>query len=757
MIRTPCFILRGGNARRAVPFRLSPLACTLLGIGTALAGWPGAASAQSTASEVSAAQAQTEAPASSSVPGPVAVPGTASTDPQPQRLPTVTVSADRDSNPTSTERISAGALGERKQVDTPFSTVVKSGEEIKDLMAGTANDVFKYDPSVVVIGDNATAENSTFSVRGMQIDMLNGVKVDGQNFPSWDTDLPLEPFEQVQLLKGLGGFMYGFGSPGGILNYVLKRPTDEAYRSFSVGYKSAGVFSESVDLGGRFGTDNRFGYRLNAVNEAGNTAEADGHIRRQVASLALDFRITPDLTLTADALYQKRKQNGTLFGIMLGADAVVPDASSISRDLTQPQNFYQTEMASFGTGLEYRISDDWKASVKYRFAKENRTNSDSLLFVYNDAGDYSNTLYSAQTRYFYSAVDTMVEGRFRTGSLAHHVVIGAGYQSQTSEYDNSQGWNAGYALGTGNLYTPIELYNPDVAQDYQLYRHDRITQASIYASDTVQITDRWSALLGLRYTQYRENIYNPDSSVNSQYNADPVTPTAALMFKTDPYSTVYASYVESLEKGGSASLTDLNYPQTYGPLKSRQYELGYKTDHQGWGANVAVFRVDQGYQYTNSAGFYVQDGDKRYTGIDASGWFALGSNWRVIGGVLALDTKGVDISDPAVDGKRVYGAPRFTATGRVEYRPPVVRGLVLNAGAKYISDIAVDATNQHIVPSYTTFDIGARYEAVVSGKNVILRAGISNLFNKRYWTTGYGYYILPGATRTFAANATLEF
>jgi iron complex outermembrane receptor protein len=672
-------------------------------------------------------------------------------------LPTVTVSADRGSDPVNTERISAGALGERKQVDTPFSTHVKSSEEIKDLMAGTANDVFKYDPAVVVIGDNATSENSTFSVRGLQIDMLNGVKVDGQNFPSWDTDLPLEPFEQVQLLKGLGGFMYGFGAPGGIVNYVLKRPTVEPYRSFSVGYKSAGVFSESVDLGGRFGPDDRIGYRLNAVNEDGNTAEADGHIRRQAASLALDFKITPDLTLSADALYQKRKQNGTLFGILLGSDAAVPDAGSVARDLTQPQNFYQTEMASFGTGLAYRISDDWKASVKYRFAKENRTNSDSLLYVFNNAGDYSNTLYSAQTRYFYSAVDAVVEGKFRTGNLTHNVVIGAGYQSQTSEYDNSPGWNAGYSLGSGNLYTPIELYNPDVAQDYQLYRHDRITQASIYASDTVQITERWSALLGLRYTQYRENVYNPDASINSHYSADPVTPTAALMFKTDPYSTVYASYVESLEKGGSASITDLNYPQTYGPLKSRQYELGYKTDHRGWGANLALFRVDQGYQYTNSSGFYVQDGKKRYTGIDASGWFAPAPDWRVIAGVLALNSKGIDIADPSVDGKRVYGAPRFTATGRVEYSPPIVRGLVLNAGVKYISDIAVDATNRHIVPSVTTVDIGARYETEVSGKNVIVRAGINNLFDKRYWTTGYGYYILPGATRTFAANATLEF
>src|SRR6202012_874356 len=230
---------------------------------------------------------------------------------------------------------------------------------------------------------------------------------------------------------------------------------------------------------------------------------------------------------------------------------------------------------------------------------------------------------------------------------------------------------------------------------------------------TVQLTSRLSALLGVRYTQFRQYQYAPSSAETSQYSADPVTPTAALMFKTDPYSTVYASYVESLEKGGSASITDLNYPQTYGPLKSRQYELGYKTDHQGWGANLALFRVDQGYQYTNASGFYVQDGKKRYTGIDASGWFAPAPDWRVIAGGLALNSKGIDIADPSVDGKRVYGAPRFTATGRVEYSPPIVRGLVLNAGVKYISDIAVDATNRHIVPSVTTVDIGARYETEV--------------------------------------------
>ncbi|CAE6903836.1 Ferric-anguibactin receptor FatA [Paraburkholderia nemoris] len=672
-------------------------------------------------------------------------------------LPAVSVSATKDTTVAQADTVSAGALGSRKQVDTPFSTRIVTSDEAQDLMAATANDLFKHDPAVATISENGISENSMFTVRGMPIDTLNSIKVDGQTFPSWDTDLSLEPFEQVELLKGLSGFMYGFGSPGGIVNYVLKRPTDDPYRSISIGYKSAGVFSEAVDLGGRFGNDNRFGYRLNLVNEDGNTAEDHGHIRRQVASLAFDFRITPDLTFTADAFYQKRKTNGTLFGLMFGSGLSIPDASTVTHALTQPQNYYQTEMASFGTGLDYRLSENWHASVKYRFAKENRTNSDSFLYVSDNAGNYSNTLYAAMTRYFYQNVDAMVQGKFNTGSIKHDVVVGAGFQTQTSEYSNSEGWNSGYFLGNGNLYNSTLLTNDEVSIGSDLYRQQRTTQAAVYASDTVQLTSRLSALVGVRYTQYREHVYGTSGAVSSQYSADPVTPTFALMFKTDPYSTVYASYVESLEQGGAASNTNLNYPDTFGPLKSKQYEVGFKTDHSKWGANLALFRVDQGYNYTNSANIFVQDGTKRYTGVDASGWLALTSEWRVMGGVMWLDTKAVDVDDASVEGKRVYGAPRFTVTGRIEYNPSYLRPLTLAFGGKYVGNQAVDAANTQFVPAYVTYDLSGRYETKIAGKDVTFRAGINNLFNRRYWTTAWGYYVAPSPTRTAVASATLQF
>ena len=109
-------------------------------------------------------------------------------------LPAVSVTASAADAATQTDQVSAGALGSRKQVDTPFSTHVVSSEEADDLMASTANDLFQYDPAAAVSSSNRVSENSMFTVRGMPVDTLNGIKVDGQSFPSWDTDLPLEPF-----------------------------------------------------------------------------------------------------------------------------------------------------------------------------------------------------------------------------------------------------------------------------------------------------------------------------------------------------------------------------------------------------------------------------------------------------------------------------------------------------------------------------------------------------------------------------------
>ncbi|AJC23506.1 ligand-gated channel [Pandoraea pulmonicola] len=670
-------------------------------------------------------------------------------------LPATTVSAGRDDD-VKVERVSSGALGARRAVDTPFSVTAVNSEQIKNQMAQTAMDAFKYDPSVTTLSENKRNENSYFAVRGIRVDMLDGTKVDGQNFVTWQADIPLEPFEQVELLKGLSGFMYGFGAPGGIINYVLKRPTDEPLRQFSVGYEASNVWSQKVDLGGRFGPDNRFGYRLNLVNEEGNTAEPNNHVRRKTFSFATDFRVTPDLTIGADVMYWKRQTTGTLFGMNFSGAGAVADANKVARNLAQPFTYYEGDTLSAGTSVDYRINDQWKANFKYRFARQNRLNGDSFLSVLNAAGDYADTQYKWKTAYYYQAWDGMVQGKFSTGPLKHDVVFGVGYQSQTKLNDNGIGGN-GISLGTSNIYNPSLLPNQDIGLDYQPFRSEKISQRAIYASDTIGITSRISVLAGLRYTEFHDDVYDISAQTTASYRAKPVSPTAALMYKTDNDSTAYVSYVESMEPGGSAGVTDKNYRQTFGPLTSKQYEVGWKADKDTWGANLALFRVERGYGYTNQSGYYVQDGTQRFQGLDASGWVRLARNWRVIGGVLLLNTKAVDVDDPVVSGKRIFATPRYVVTGRVEYDTPFVRGLTLAAGVKVTGQQEVDAANTISVPAYTTIDLSAKYATRIAGKSVVLRAAVNNLTDKRYWTTTYNGFVLPGSTRTFLASATMDF
>ena len=66
----------------------------------------------------------------------------------------------------------------------------------------------------------------------------------------WGGDLPLESIESVAVLKGLTGFMYGFGAPGGVIGYRTKRPTAQPLLTTELGYPTNSDFHARVDAGG---------------------------------------------------------------------------------------------------------------------------------------------------------------------------------------------------------------------------------------------------------------------------------------------------------------------------------------------------------------------------------------------------------------------------------------------------------------------------------------------------------------------------
>lgn len=653
-----------------------------------------------------------------------------------------------------------GALGQRSLLDTPFSITPVTSDLIQNRQAIDINEAFAADPGVTPLASGYAGESSGFAVRGLAVDLLNGYKMDGLSIPNWGSDLPLEPFNQVELLKGPGGFMYGFGQPGGILNFVSKQPTARPYASFTLGYVSNGVFKQAVDLGG---TVNGWGYRINLVHEDGNTFVHDGHIQRNAASLALTKDIAPNLRWHFNSIYQDRDVRGAYYGIILGQDygyslaepVRVPAPLAGDERVSQPYTGYQTTYRVANTGLKWDISSDWSFSLDYSYAKQTRENRDSAIILTDNQGGYTDLNYLGYSRYNYQQWQGMFNGMLVTGAIRHDLVFGASWQQLDEHYPGDWNTSGGQILGAGNLFDPPLLPNPNTPVSHATYLAETVEQRSLFASDTVTFSPHWSALLGLRYVGYDDKTYGPGSSApTARYSQSPITPTAALMYKPVAPVTLYASYVQSLEQASSAPQSAVNAYQVFPPTMSKQFELGAKTDFDTWSTNIALFQVQRGLQYLNADNVYVQDGRTRYRGLDASAQAKLGTNWTVLGGAMYLDAVNVRAASD-VGGKRAYGAPRLQGNLYVEYSVPQLPRWVLTAGGRYVGSTAIEANNSNFVGAYHTFDVGARYTTTLGKHAVTYRVGVDNLADEKYWLTSFGFILNQGTPRTVRASATL--
>lgn len=173
-----------------------------------------------------------------------------------QTMPEVVISGAR---PLAGERASIGGFSEAPLLETPASISTIGRKQIEDFGIHNSTDAMKLDASV---GDsyNAVGYAENFSIRGFALDNASSYRKDGIAIPG-DTQIPLENKERIEVLKGLAGLQAGVAAPGGIINYVTKRPTANDLRSVTLEVRERGTVYGAVDLGGRF-DDKRFGYQI---------------------------------------------------------------------------------------------------------------------------------------------------------------------------------------------------------------------------------------------------------------------------------------------------------------------------------------------------------------------------------------------------------------------------------------------------------------------------------------------------------------
>lgn len=650
-----------------------------------------------------------------------------------------------------------GALGNATLQDTPYSVEVYSREFMDNVQARSLADITRYDASISLSDSDLKGENNSFNIRGITPDFETGQKLDGLNFRSRAKDMPLEHIENVQVLKGASGFLYGFGAPGGIVNYVLKRPTEEFTGKVAGQVTDSGLFLVHGDLGGRGGDEDRFGYRINLVGETGDTYIDDAESERKSASIALDWRISPSLTWQVDALNAQRESTGGYFSINPNSDGSYSSAPGKPLDpidgdkrLAPSWVDYESEHRTYGSDLIWFMAENWESKLSYRYSDNYRNPYMPILYA-NADGDYSARVYHYNNLFESEQMQLMVSGTFETGFIRHELTTGFNRSRNISS--NSMGaFLFGTDLGTGNLSNPEEFADPMIKldrDDAKFNEYSDIKRKEAFLSDTLHLAERWDLIVGARYGEIDD--------VSGDYKESAITPTLAAIYRPVPWMSLYASYVESLEQGAIAPVTAANANEVFDPMISEQYETGIKIDQQNWSASAAVFQLTRALTYTDSNNVFNQDGEALYQGLELAARTRIGEQWMVGASTMWLDASNEKTTDPTLEGEDIQGVAQEQYRLFGEYDIPGSTW-VLTGGATHTGKRPVDPQGQWHVDAVTLFDLGARYATKLHGRQLTVRLNVDNLSDEAYWLTSAGSSGLSqGAPRTVTLGAELDF
>ncbi|MBW1249514.1 TonB-dependent receptor [Pseudomonas tolaasii] len=660
-----------------------------------------------------------------------------------------------------------GVLGNRSINDVPFSVVSYTAKTIADQQARTVGDVLLNDASVRQSSGFGNFAQM-FIIRGLPLN-TDDIAFNGLYGVLPRQIITTEALERVELFKGPNAFVNGVSPAGsgigGSVNLVPKRAEDVPARSVTLDYASDGQTGGHIDLGQRFGEDNRFGARVNLARHGGDTAIDDENKSSQMIAVALDYR-GDRLRVSTDVGYQKERINNGR-SVVYPNGTQVPKAPSANHNYAQDWSWSELEDTYGMFNAEYDLNEHWTAYVGGG-AKHTRENGQySSLYVGNDGSGRVGFLYSPHDEDNKSAMAGL-NGHFTTGPVTHQVNFGLSgiWGEQRSAFEAILQANR----VPGNLYNPTQVPRPTVTyfgsdiHDPRIVGKNRIKSAAV--SDTLGfIDDRVLLTLGVRRQTIEVDAWNTTTGArNANYAETITTPVYGLVVKPWEHVSFYANRIEGLAQGPTAPLTNVTNPgEVFAPNRSKQTEAGVKLDWDSYGATLGVYRIEQPNSATNrnpnGTNTFSVDGEQVNKGVELNVFGEPVDGLRLLAGATWMDTELKKTSNGLTDGNRAAGVPRFQYNVGADWDVPGIQGAALSARVLRTGGEYVNAANTLNIPAWTRVDLGARYGFKADDKYITLRANVENVANKAYWASAStsNNYLTQGEPRTVKVSATVDF
>ena len=497
----------------------------------------------------------------------------------------------------------------------PVAVSAFSAAEIESRQLTSTVDLARTIPNLLGQNNTGTSTANTYFLRGLgsteQIALLDpavSTYVDEVILPRQNANnYALFDVERVEVLRGPQGTTFGRNSTGGAISVITRKPGEEfgGYVSAGLGSFNRTLLRGSVDLPVSDRMLTKFsgfwleddGWLENRTNGEDLNGIKNYGVRAAVRLLPTEAT-TWDLSaeyMVAEGVYLRsdigsRDTTHTVYTVKGATNDLVADMLN-KRGL-------RNDTASIGliSNLEWRVNDALTVnsitgyrSVDQEFVLDfslSRTTSNPAPgpFGLNNDGEYD--MFSQEFKF--------------TGELSDNLRYVAGL----FYFDEDNTTKAGQTFGATAASTLTLGCSPGLFGDgnmicgtvpgYSSWRDIGNTTKSyaVYAQVDWEFVDRWTAVLGARYTDETKEVdLRPtsyggmttedlkDAGIATELDTSIVTPKVGVNFQVTEDMLLYASATRGFKAGGWNSRTAYR-PQEFQPMdpeKTWSYELGMKS------------------------------------------------------------------------------------------------------------------------------------------------------------------------------------
>ena len=564
-------------------------------------------------------------------------------------------------------------------IDVPQSITVIDSNTIEE--GGMANlaDLLDVSPSFNI--SSTSPARKTVNIRGLNSSIFSNnnpivLYVDGVPYSdAYGFDLSLLNVEQVEILRGPQGTLYGKNAIGGVVKVTSKEPTNEWSGKFQAEYGSYQYINTQFSTSGALKKDELY------LIVSGQNKSDDGWVTNHYAGNEKDANKFDQQVLSTSLIYQPSDAFRLKF---------ISNIENTDSYGTGGYRILSTDLGilSFSDAFSRKTAENINAETET--SEESKINSQALQLNY-ETDPF--TIRSVTTRrdFELKGIYDFDEGDNATFDGAYSD-DNQDIETWTQELIVSSNNDDGLRYVFGH-YIDAEKRKQD---PYGQYRStfNYINFASVTDSFTVAIfgqimyplTEDLELTLGGRYQRINvETVVNTTmpsmsgpviTTLNVNKDWYKFLPRAALKYKIKDNLNAYASFAQGYLPGGFnlAAMTSTVENNTFQPQISKNYEIGLKAQTGKISFAASIFHMDiediHVYRFEGT-NMFTSNADKAHSqGVEAEIAYQLSDSLQLSSSISLIEAKYDDYHNGFYDysGQTIEQTPDYNIRLAASYR-----------------------------------------------------------------------------------------